>query len=211
MVAELSRQEVTFQGGPAGPRHLRVNGRQRCRLGGLVSSCAMVWLLLRFLACCLVAWLAWRALGPTGLVYSAVLFAITLAGPLLDLLLNVRRFGRVVAFRAVQGRYRAYRGIGIDVQDDLEGRLWLCLADVRKVLPGLRRDESLRALLGDAVQTLPPDKRWRIEARALVDYLSATVEPDTAKFRGWVERSVIFPHRHRTPARPLSTAARDER
>lgn len=161
-------------------------------------------LLLRLSACCAVAWLAWRVLGPVGLVYSSVLFAISVAGPLLDGVFKLRRLWRVLSYRHLEGRYRAYRGQEIDVLDDIDGRLWLCLSDVRKVLPGLRRDESLRSLLGDAVQALPPDKRWRIEAQALVDYLGATLDPDTAKFRRWVDRTLIFPSCPRTLARPLT-------
>lgn len=157
----------------------------------------MTTLALRLAACSALAFPAWSLLGPQGLVYSSVLFALALARPLVDAAAGAYGALRRLAFRDIEGRHCAYRGIPISVADDADGQRWLRLADVRKVLPGLVRDESLQRLLGPGVQALRPDRSLRIRADALVAHLSRARGEDAARFGAWTQRTLVFPARDR--------------
>jgi hypothetical protein len=183
-------------------------GTLRASIAGVLTDSLMPSLALRLIGCSVVAYLAWLALGAVGLVYASVVVAVAVAGPLLDAALNTRRFLRILAFRRVEGRHVAYRGRSIDVLQDLDGRPWLRLDDVRRILPDLLRDESLQRLLGDAVQALAPDPSLRIEAAALVAYLEPATQAQTAKFRDWVDRSLARPKRKLTPDGQQRAASR---
>lgn len=113
---------------------------------------------LRLLACGAVSYGAWLAIGPIGLVWCAPLFGAALARPLLEAVGHGHRLLRARVYRDVEGRHHAYQGISIGVALDDDGQPWLRLADVRKVLPGLPRDEALRLILGAQLQPLPPDR-----------------------------------------------------
>jgi hypothetical protein len=195
MVAELSRQVGRLATTHPARRCVQAGSWRALYIGRMYS------LGLRLLACSLAAYFAWSALGAVGLVYASVLVAMAFAGPVLDAALNLRRFARVLVYGQVQGRHCAYRGRSIDVLPDLDGRQWLRLSDVRRVLPELLRDEALQRLLGDAVQALAPDPALRIEAGALVSYLAGASQLETAKFRAWVERSLAAPKRKLRPPR----------
>ena len=116
-----------------------------------------------------------------------------LARPILDAIASVYGLLRALAYRDVEGRHCAYKGISISVAEDAEGYKWLRLSDVRKVLPELSRDEFLRQNLGSSVRQVPPDRSVCIQAEALVTYLGRTTSPETAKFTRWIERTVVYP------------------
>ncbi len=158
---------------------------------------------LRLAACGAVTYVAWRAVGPAGIAWCAPLFGAALARPLIEAVAGAYGGLRAWVYRDVQGRHHAYRGIAISVVIDDEGHPWLRLSDVRKILPGLVRDESLRRILGADVGPVLPDRALHIRAAALVATLARSTSVETARFSRWVQRTVIFPAetlRQRRPA-----------
>jgi hypothetical protein len=149
-------------------------------------------LLIRLVVCCAVAYVAWRILGTQGLIYSSIVFGVALARPIIDSVASAYGAIRSRAYRDVEGRHYSYQGKSVDMVEDDRGYKWLLLADVRKILPSLPRDESLRTLLGVGVATLG-SSALRVRAEALHEYLAKASTSDPAKFRRWLERTVIFP------------------
>jgi hypothetical protein len=150
-------------------------------------------LALRLLGCLSVTYLAWFALGPTGLVWCATLYGIAFAAPILDGVASALQTLRALAYRDVQGRHFAFKGVSISVAEDDEGRKWLRLSDVRKLLPWLVGDEPLRRVLSAGVGQVLPDRAMRVEAEAFVAYLERAASADSIRFKTWVERTVVFP------------------
>jgi hypothetical protein len=153
---------------------------------------------LRLLACCTVAYFAWSALGPQGLLWCAPLFGIALARPMFDAISSGLAWLRALAYRDVEGRHYAFKGVSISVAEDDEGHQWLRLSDVRKVLPWLARDESLRQILGAHLGTVQPDRATRVQAEAFLAYLARRTSPDAVPFMLWIERTVVYPSKRRT-------------
>jgi hypothetical protein len=152
---------------------------------------------LRLFACLSVTYVAWFALGPTGLVWCAPLYGIAFAAPLLDGITGGLRRLRALAYRDVEGRHFAFKGISISVAEDDQGCMWLRLADVRKVLPWLAGDEVLRRILGDDAGQVQPDRAMRVEATGFAAYLERTASADSIRFKIWIERTVIYPSKRR--------------
>jgi hypothetical protein len=150
---------------------------------------------LRLLACTAVTYLVWRRIGLIGVVVCLPLYGISLARPILDLLGGTREAARRLTFRAVDGRHYEHRGHMIDILEDEARHRWLRLADVRKVIPGLPSDPALRHQFPAGVQALAPSTALRIQAESLAEYLQKSTEPDSLKFKLWLEREVMFPAR----------------
>jgi hypothetical protein len=143
-------------------------------------------------ACCAVAYVAWRFAGTEGLVFSSLVFGAALAKPIMECVASVFGYVRYRVYRNVQGRHYSYDGRSIDIIEDDQGYRWLRLSDVRGILPNLPRDESLCALLGAGVATLGSSS-LRVKAEVLHEYLAKASTTDVVKFRIWIERTVIFP------------------
>jgi hypothetical protein len=152
---------------------------------------------LRLLGCCAVTYVAWSALGPQGIAWCAPLFGIALARPLFDGIANTLAWLRALAYRDVEGQHYAFKGISISAVADDEGHMWLRLSHVRKVLPWLSRDESLRQILGARMGQVLPDRATRVEAEAFLAYLGRRTSPDAVSFMQWIERTVVYPSRRR--------------
>jgi hypothetical protein len=135
------------------------------------------------------------------------LFGAALARPILDAIEGAYGLMRALVYRDVEGRHCAYQGISISVAEDADGYKWLRLSDVRKVLPDLSRDESLRQSLGSMVAQVPPDRSVRIRAEELVAYLGRTTSTETAKFAKWLDKTVVYPSK-RVRQRNESAAGR---
>lgn len=174
-------------------------------------------LTLRLALCTGATWLAWRRLGPVGVVVCTPLFGMALARPIVEGLGALPRLGRGWLWRDVEGRHAAFRGVALDVVDDADGHPWIGLAALRHLLPGLPRDDSLRHGWPDDVQRLPPGKAWRIRAERLAELLAPAQAPDTVRLRVWLERELIHPARrrreiaHPTPGPAADRPASDDR
>jgi hypothetical protein len=154
-------------------------------------------LALRLLGCSAVTYAAWRALGPAGIAWCAPLFGIALARPLFDAITTTVAWLRALAYRDIEGRHYAFKGISISVAEDAEGRRWLRLSDVRKVLPWLASDAALRQSLGVDSGPVQPGRATRVRAEALVAYLERAASADSVRFKIWIERAVVYPSKKR--------------
>jgi hypothetical protein len=153
---------------------------------------------LRLLGCCVVTYAAWLALGPQGIVWCAPLFGIALATPIFNAVTGAWAWLRALAYRDVEGRHYAFKGVSISVAEDDEGHLWLRLSDVRKVLPWLARDASLQQIFGAHFGSVQPDRATRVQAEAFLAYLARRTSPDAVPFMLWIERTVVYPSKRRT-------------
>ena len=79
---------------------------------------SLVNLLLRLVACCAVAYAAWRVAGAQGLVFSSVVFGVVLARPIVECVASASGYMRYRAYRNVQGRHFSYEGRSIDIVED---------------------------------------------------------------------------------------------
>ena len=150
-------------------------------------------ILFRLALCSLAAYLMWRRLGPSGLAFSAPIFGVALARPIIDLVGEFSGAARNAALADLQGRNFEHRGQRLDISEDEQAHRWVSVRDVRKVIASFPRDAVLRArfandLLHDAA--LGGD---RIRADALLAYLRQATEAESIKFRNWLEREVVIP------------------
>ena len=150
-------------------------------------------IVLRLLGCAIVTYLVWRGLGPVGLVFCAPLFGVALARPIVDLVAESAQMAQRVGLRDLHGRHFVYRGTPIDVVEDAQQYRWLRLADVRKIVTGLPVEPVLRSLLPDGLQPMGPPANVCIKAEALQQYLQKVTEPNSLRFRRWLEREVVMP------------------
>lgn len=142
--------------------------------------------------CAAVGALLWWFFGPVGLVFTAPLAGALLARPLIDLAADLARHTRRAALGATEGQYYAFKGRPLRVSEDEEGWRWLPTADLRRVLPGLPADPVLERQLGAAVRPLAR-AGLAVEAEALHGALAAAQDPQTVRFRQWLQRDVILP------------------
>jgi len=150
---------------------------------------------IRLVACAAVIYWAWTRHGPEGLVYSSLVLALAFARPIVDSVIGAFSFLRQLAYRDVEGRQYAYKGKLIDVAEDEHHHQWLRLSDVRKVIPDFPRDKTLRRLLGPGVASFGSERGLRIQDEALLAYLGMATSLESAKFKAWVEKSVVYPAR----------------
>lgn len=148
---------------------------------------------IRLLVCAFVAWLFWRWKGPFGLVFAAPLWGVAFAKPVLDVLSTLRHTAKAMAYASTEGRHFEHHGHAIDIVDDEDHHRWLSTADVRKVIPGLPREAVLQRQFPAGVRDDRSRKGHRIDAEALISYLSKSTDSDTLRFRNWLEREVARP------------------
>ena len=155
-----------------------MNAALRALLGAVAVGAVMV--------------VAYRIVGAKGLVYAAPLAGIVLARPLVELAAGCPRLMSRIALRKVQGRYVAYRGKSLDVHIDDLATCWIATADLRKLV-ALPADAVLRRRFpaGCGVTGEPP--MWRLDGRALVEFLAAATDADSSRFSHWLQREVMRP------------------
>lgn len=147
---------------------------------------------IRLAGCSAIAWLAWQWFGASGLVYSAPLFGVALAGPIVEALSAWLRLARRLAVGNVEGRHYAHRGTPIDIVEDAEHVRWLRTDDVRRVIEGLPVDAVLARLYPHGVRSDPARRTARISAEALADYLGKSTGAKSRSFARWLERDVAY-------------------
>jgi hypothetical protein len=145
------------------------------------------------LALCLgVLWALWPVWGPFAIIVPfAPLLGIALARPLMDLIEESHHSGKALALASVQGQYWAHRGTRIDIAEDADGKRWLLATDVRKLLPGLPREEVLQKHFGDRGGEVEDAQGFRIRADALAEYLLKSTDAPSLKFKVWLDREVL--------------------
>jgi hypothetical protein len=150
---------------------------------------------LRLALCALALGLAWRFIGPIGLVMTAPLIGIALARPLIELAGGVYRALRSHAWRDVQGRYYAYRGTPVQVLEDAAHGRWVRAADVRAIVGLDTSDHALALTYGPHWRRLGADGEPHFAAEALLVHLQREPRPEAQRFRRWVERDIAYPAR----------------
>jgi hypothetical protein len=151
---------------------------------------------LQLLATAGITWAVWLKFGKFAFVFCAPLLGAVLARPIYDTVAVGYRKSREMALRDRQGRHFAYRGNAIDVVEDVDAHRWLRARDVRKVIPGLVRDEVLQQRYPARAQVVAPSPGFRIRADALLEHLRTAADPATVKFKVWLEREVLMPSGH---------------
>lgn len=156
-------------------------------------------------ASALAAWGLWAVFGPTGLVFAAPLAGVLLARPLIDLAGDLRHGTKRAALGATEGSFYAFKGRPLRVAEDDEGRRWLPAADLRRCVPGLPADASLAHQLGEGARRLGRGGVLHVEAEALHAALARAVDPQTVRFRQWLDRDVVQPAARRRARGPAPT------
>jgi hypothetical protein len=139
----------------------------------------------------LLAWVLWRWFGLAGIVFAAPGIGALLARPLINLVAETGYAGKSAAFAGLQGKYFAHRGNRIDISEDDDDARWLLVSDVRKVVPGLPRDEVLSRQFAERAGIVEGFTGFRIRADALAEYLQKASDTSSLKFRVWLDREVL--------------------
>jgi hypothetical protein len=145
------------------------------------------------LALCLgVLYALWPTWGLFAVIVPfAPLLAISLARPILDLMEEMNLAGREFALKDMQGKHWMHRGMRLSIEEDGERMRWLLADDVRKLVPGLPRDEVLQRQFGDRTGVLEEVEGFRIRGDALAEYLLKATDTSSLKFKIWLDRQVL--------------------
>ena len=168
----------------------------------------LVRILLRVLAAGAVAALLYRLFGASGLVFSAPLFGVLLARPLIELGSELKDRARSLAYDEVEGQYYAFKGRRMHVAEDVDGWRWIDAAHLRKVVPGLPADASLLNLYPQGSRRLGRRSQVYLRAETLLEALARSSDPMTLRLRLWVEREIVLPaeRRRQRTQRPAAAA-----
>ncbi|MEJ6022214.1 hypothetical protein [Ramlibacter sp. PS4R-6] len=143
-------------------------------------------------AAVLVAWGLTRAMHiGVAIVFAAPVFAALAARPIIDFIAEMNYQGKAAALADVQGRYWSHRGTRIDIAEDDDDARWLLTSHVRKVVPGLPRDEVLLKQFGERSGAVEGFDGFRIRADALAEFLQKSTDTPSLKFRTWLDRTVL--------------------
>jgi hypothetical protein len=146
----------------------------------------------RLALCFGVLYVMWPTWGPFAiLIPFAPLLGISLARPIQDLMEEAHFASKAHALGDVQGKYRAHRGVRVSVEHDDDGVRWLLASDVRKLLPGLPRDEVLQRQFGDRSGVLEGVAGFRVRGDALAEYLLKSTDATSLKFKNWLDHEVL--------------------
>ena len=147
-----------------------------------------------------LAYAGFQFLGTAGLALAVViaspLIALAVLYPMGRMASASITLARQVAYRHMEGRHYEFKGLFIDVQEDLTYARWLRTSDVRKVLPALPRDSTLQKMFPEGLGHLEARSVVRISASTLDDYLQKATDPNSLRFRAWLRRTVIRPSEH---------------
>jgi len=140
-----------------------------------------------FACCAAVAWVLFRLIGAAGIVFSAPLFGLALARPLIEIAGGGVRAARALALHDIEGRHYEFKGTSIDIVEDDTGHRWLRLDNVRSVLRGLPGDRVLERVLGAGFLRGDLSTAPRIQAEALLGVLRKASDPRSLRFLHWLD------------------------
>ncbi|MEP7101055.1 MAG: hypothetical protein ABI781_11135 [Burkholderiales bacterium] len=160
--------------------------------------------------CAAVSWLLWRIGGAALMVWSAPLYGIALARPLIDLASALRHATRVAVWRPLEGRHCVYRGTPVQVLEDDEHVRWVRAADVRGILGHTATNGALALTYPNGWRTLgkPPEPHFSDEA--LIAHLRTEKSAGALRFRHWAERTIAFPAQRRRAQLGIRRPAPDQ-
>jgi hypothetical protein len=134
-----------------------------------------------------------RYLGLIAFISSLPIFAALAARPLMALASTVRQKLREHVWLGLQGRHYVYRQVWIRVLEDDERNRWICLDDVRRVVPSIADDPALAVTYADRFEVMGKSAMAHLRDDALVLHLSKQGNLASLKFRTWVERAIVLP------------------
>lgn len=151
-------------------------------------------LVMRLMLCVAISYLAWKYLGPVGLVSTAPVFGVAFAGPIMRLVAGVVRLLRARAMHDLQGRHFVHLGHTFLIDTDDAGHCWLDVQDLRRAGVQLPADALLVVHFAAAeLQTGAKGKGLLLRADALLRSLQGSSSADTRRFSIWLDRMVITP------------------
>lgn len=143
------------------------------------------------------AWvLGWRYGGGSGLALAAVvsspLVALAFAPLVVPLLAASVRAVQEVAYRDIQGKYFAFKGHRVRIQEDESGSRWVRVRDIRDFVPEFPRDQVLLRIAPDAIGRPEGERELYFQAASLDRYLARSRAEATIRFRNWLQREVLL-------------------
>lgn len=150
-------------------------------------------IILRLAACFTVSYLAYRQIGPTTMMLTLPLWGAALARPIIEGVPALLRWAGHLHLQAWDGRYYEFDGRQVRVVTIGE-TLWFAEPDVVAILGGT--PEALRSKVGrNEYGPLGEGRLMGFPEQALRRLLNGDASPQALRFRLWMEREVIFPHR----------------
>lgn len=151
----------------------------------------------RLALCLLVTWALARFLPGYGALFAIPLWARAFVEELMAVGSWLWRLPARLATHEQQGRYYAFKGIPIRVEEDLNGvaQRWIHLEDLGRALGERPREITLRSL--DAEALCEFQKQLYVKDEVLLRYLAARSSDRAARLRVWVERTIWHPARQR--------------
>jgi hypothetical protein len=131
--------------------------------------------------------------GPFGFVFASPLLAIAVAVPIQHLVADIRHKMREDLWLPEHGHYFNFKGHTIRVMEDESHARWVCLADVRKVMPLQTTEHALALMFKERYQETGTPAHGYLRDDALVEHLARSQNDMTLRFRTWVERTVAMP------------------
>ncbi len=164
----------------------------------------------------MVLWLgAYVLLGNTfgkfAWLLASPLVAYGIARPLMALVSDFRHKILGAVWLPVHGKHFVFRNVTIRVVEDDEGQRWVNLADVRKVVAATAPDRTLAISYPGRIADKGRPARPHLRDDALVTHLGTHREPETLRFRTWVDRSIAVPGRKVRENLSIDRAAHPDR
>lgn len=154
----------------------------------------------RLALCVAASWLAWRIgsslwgrAGLVPMVCTAPLYGVLLAKPMVELLSELGYWGRVAAWRDVEGHYFEYRGRPVGVIEDDAHMRWVRAADVRRIVGFTASDGALALTYPSGWARLGSPPEPYFSDAALRQHLRKENSAEALRFLHWVERTIAFP------------------
>ena len=160
-------------------------------------SAVIVRIAVRLALCAACSWLVWRFGGLVVMVTTAPLYGVLLARPLLDLASELRHHTRALAWRSVEGRHFAFKGIPVQVLEDDTHHRRVRAADVRRIVGFTASDGALALTYPKGWRRMGAPAQPHFSDEALITHLAKENTPEAVRFRHWVEREIVFPARRR--------------
>lgn len=149
----------------------------------------------RIALCAALSWLAWRVGGLYGVCVSLVAWGFALTRPLIDLAIELHGVARVSTWSPLEGRHAVFRGLPVQVLEDIDHVRWIRAADVRRIVGITASDGALSLTYPHGWRAMGRPASAHFSAEALLVHLGKERLPVAVKFRRWVEREIAFPAR----------------
>jgi prophage antirepressor-like protein len=114
-------------------------------------------------------------------------------------------------WRELEGRHYAFKGRTIQVVEDVDGRRWVRLADIRAITGHTASDAALQVTYSTGWRLLGRPPLPHLSDEALLTHIAKERTPEAGRLRQWIEREIVFPARRERERRGIRPAALDVR